>query len=71
MVGWLGVEGQAPPSPRFWSKGEGGGRRKGRNWLIFKGGGRRYIHKRKDEAIHALFRSVRCEAPLFRDMSLK
>ena len=33
-------------------------------------GGRRYICNRKDEIIHILSRSVKCVAPLLRDMSL-
>ena len=33
-------------------------------------GGRRYIYNRKDEIIHGHSPSVKCVAPLFRDMSL-
>ena len=32
--------------------------------------GRRYIYNRKDEIIHGLSPSVKCVAPLFRDMSI-
>ena len=36
-----------------------------RNWVILRrGGGRRYINKRKDEIIHGLSPSVKCVAPL-------
>ena len=41
----------------------------GCNWVILRGG-RRYIYDRKDEIIHGLSPSVKCIAPLFRDMFL-
>ena len=41
----------------------------GRNLVILRGG-HRYICNRKDEIIHGLCPSVKCVAPLFRDMSL-
>ena len=43
--------------------------RQGRNWVIFRGGCR-YICNRNDEIIHGLSPSVKCVAPLYRDMSL-
>ena len=42
----------------------------GRNWVVLRGGGRRYIYDRKDEIIHGLSPSVKCVVPLFRDMAL-
>ena len=41
----------------------------GRNWVLLRGG-RRYIYDRKDEITHGLSPSVKCVAPLLRDMSL-
>ena len=41
----------------------------GRNWEILRGG-RRYIYNREYEIIHDLSLSVKCFAPLFKDMSL-
>ena len=41
----------------------------GRSWVILRGG-RRYVCNRKDEIIHGLCHSLKCVAPLFRDMAL-
>ena len=42
---------------------------KRRNWVILRRG-HSYICNRKDKIIHGLSPSVKCAAPLFRDMSL-
>ena len=41
----------------------------GRNWVILRGGCR-YIYDRKEKIVHSLSQSVKCGAPLIRDMAL-
>ena len=60
---------QFPKNARTQGSGNLEREAQGRNWIILRGG-RRTIYDRKDEIIHGHSLSIKCVAPLVRDMSL-